>query len=86
MKTSVSGTRGGSAARAGRLAGLAIERAAALALAGDVQRNRHRAASTSTRCFAGGYDFPGHTEMLAALTGSRVAMMLAVRPPCASCS
>jgi 4-hydroxythreonine-4-phosphate dehydrogenase len=26
---------------------------------------------------AGGYDFPGHTEMLASLTGSRVAMMLA---------
>ena len=25
----------------------------------------------------GGYDFPGHTEMLAELTGSRVAMMLA---------
>jgi 4-hydroxythreonine-4-phosphate dehydrogenase len=25
---------------------------------------------------AGGYDYPGHTEMLAALTGSRVAMML----------
>jgi 4-hydroxythreonine-4-phosphate dehydrogenase len=27
--------------------------------------------------FAGGYDYPGHTEMLAALTGSRTAMMLA---------
>jgi len=27
--------------------------------------------------FAGGYDFPGHTEMLAALTNSRTAMMLA---------
>jgi 4-hydroxythreonine-4-phosphate dehydrogenase len=26
---------------------------------------------------AGGYDYPGHTEMLAELTGSRVAMMLA---------
>jgi 4-hydroxythreonine-4-phosphate dehydrogenase len=26
---------------------------------------------------AGGYDFPGHTEMLGALTGSSVAMMLA---------
>jgi 4-hydroxythreonine-4-phosphate dehydrogenase len=26
---------------------------------------------------AGGYDFPGHTEMLAHLTGSKVAMMLA---------
>jgi 4-hydroxythreonine-4-phosphate dehydrogenase len=27
--------------------------------------------------FSGGYDFPGHTEMLAALTNSHVAMMLA---------
>jgi 4-hydroxythreonine-4-phosphate dehydrogenase len=26
---------------------------------------------------AGGYDYPGHTEMLGVLTGSRVAMMLA---------
>ncbi len=26
---------------------------------------------------AGGYDYPGHTEMLADLTGARVAMMLA---------
>jgi 4-hydroxythreonine-4-phosphate dehydrogenase len=26
---------------------------------------------------AGGFDFPGHTEMLAALTGARTAMMLA---------
>ena len=26
---------------------------------------------------AGGYDYPGHTEMLAALTGARTAMMLA---------
>ena len=26
---------------------------------------------------AGGFDYPGHTEMLAALTGARVAMMLA---------
>jgi len=25
----------------------------------------------------GGYDFPGHTEMLGSLTGSSVAMMLA---------
>jgi len=26
---------------------------------------------------AGGYDYPGHTEMLGRLTGARVAMMLA---------
>ncbi|MGH7621100.1 MAG: PdxA family dehydrogenase, partial [Gemmatimonadaceae bacterium] len=31
--------------------------------------------------FAGGYDFPGHTEMLAMLTGRRVAMMLAATRP-----
>ena len=30
---------------------------------------------------AGGYDYPGHTEMLAALTGRRVAMMLAATRP-----
>jgi 4-hydroxythreonine-4-phosphate dehydrogenase len=30
---------------------------------------------------AGGYDYPGHTEMLATMTGRRVAMMLAaIRP------
>jgi 4-hydroxythreonine-4-phosphate dehydrogenase len=67
---------GGSAARAGRLAGLAIERATALALAGDV-RGIVTAPIDKQALFAGGYDFPGHTEMLAALTGSRVAMMLA---------
>ena len=67
---------GGSAARAGRLAGLAIERATALALAGDVQ-GIVTAPIDKQALFAGGYDFPGHTEMLAALTGSHVAMMLA---------
>jgi 4-hydroxythreonine-4-phosphate dehydrogenase len=67
---------GGSAARAGRLAGLAIERATALALSGDVQ-GIVTAPIDKQALFAGGYDFPGHTEMLAALTGSHVAMMLA---------
>jgi len=67
---------GGSAARAGRLAGLAIERATALALAGDVQ-GIVTAPIDKQALFAGGYDFPGHTEMLAALTGAHVAMMLA---------
>ena len=61
---------------AGRLAGLAIERATALALAGDVQ-GIVTAPIDKHALFAGGYDFPGHTEMLAALTGSHVAMMLA---------
>jgi 4-hydroxythreonine-4-phosphate dehydrogenase len=67
---------GGSAARAGRLAGLAIERATALALAGDVQ-GIVTAPIDKQALHAGGFDFPGHTEMLAALTGSHVAMMLA---------
>ncbi|MDA1082011.1 MAG: 4-hydroxythreonine-4-phosphate dehydrogenase PdxA [Gemmatimonadetes bacterium] len=67
---------GGSAADAGRLAGLAIERAVRLARSGAVGGivtapiDKHALA-------AGGYDFPGHTEMLAALTGSSTVMMLA---------
>ena len=67
---------GGSAERGGRLAGLAIERAVQLALAGTVQ-GIVTAPIDKHALFAGGYDFPGHTEMLAALTGSHVAMMLA---------
>jgi 4-hydroxythreonine-4-phosphate dehydrogenase len=67
---------GGSAALGGRLAGLAIERATALALSGDAH-GIVTAPIDKHALFAGGYDFPGHTEMLAALTGSHVAMMLA---------
>jgi 4-hydroxythreonine-4-phosphate dehydrogenase len=67
---------GGSAAAAGKLSGQAIERAVALAqsgaVAGIVTGPIDKAA-----LLAGGYDFPGHTEMLAALTGARVAMLLA---------
>ena len=63
-------------AHAGRLAGLAIERAVAL-----VQRGAADGIVTApidkAALLAGGYDFPGHTEMLAALTGSRATMMLA---------
>ena len=66
----------GSAAAAGHLAGLAIERAVALARAGTVQ-GIVTAPIDKAALLAGGYDHPGHTEMLAALTGSRVAMMLA---------
>ena len=51
--------------RGGSLAGLAIERATALALAGDVQ-GIVTAPIDKHALFAGGYDFPGHTEMLAA--------------------
>jgi 4-hydroxythreonine-4-phosphate dehydrogenase len=61
---------------AGRLSGLAIERAVEMALAGDVQ-GIVTAPIDKAALHAGGYDFPGHTEMLASLTGSRVAMMLA---------
>lgn len=64
------------AALAGRLAGLAIERAVALARRGAVD-GIVTAPIDKSALLAGGYDFPGHTEMLAELTGSTVAMMLA---------
>jgi len=62
--------------RAGHLAGRAIERAVALAQAGTVQ-GIVTAPIDKAALLEGGYDFPGHTEMLAALTRSEVAMMLA---------
>jgi 4-hydroxythreonine-4-phosphate dehydrogenase len=68
--------RGGSAEQAGMLAGRAIERAVALARSGAVA-GIVTAPIDKAALFAGGYDYPGHTEMLAALTGVRVAMMLA---------
>ena len=74
---------GGSAAAAGRLAGLAIERAVELALRGDVQ-GIVTAPLDKAALHAGGYDYPGHTEMLAALTERHVAMMLAATRPNAS--
>ena len=69
-------TAGGAAALAGRISGLAIERAAAMAMNGDVD-GIVTAPIDKSALLAGGYDFPGHTEMLAELTGSKVAMMLA---------
>jgi len=72
--------RGGDAALAGSLAGRAIERAVALAMEGTVQ-GIVTAPLDKAALLAGGYDYPGHTEMLAALTGSRVAMMLAATRP-----
>ena len=69
-------TAGRGEADAGRFAGLAIERAVALAVAGTVD-GIVTAPIDKHALLAGGYDFPGHTEMLADLTGSRVAMMLA---------
>src|SRR5215471_18189159 len=68
------------AAHAARLAGLAIERAVQLAHAGKVD-GIVTAPIDKAALLAGGYDFPGHTEMLATLTGRRVAMMLAATKP-----
>lgn len=67
---------GGGAARAGELSGLAIARAVEMAMAGEVD-GIVTAPIDKSALLAGGYDFPGHTEMLASLTGCRVAMMLA---------
>jgi 4-hydroxythreonine-4-phosphate dehydrogenase len=63
-------------ALAGTLAGRAIERAVALAQSGVVQ-GIVTAPIDKRALFEGGYDHAGHTEMLAALTRSSVAMMLA---------
>ena len=71
---------GSSAAQAGRFAGRAVERAASLAREGAVQ-GIVTAPLDKAALAAGGYDFPGHTEMLAELTGARVAMMLAATRP-----
>lgn len=73
-------TRGGTPAAAGRCAGLAVEEAVAMARRGEVA-GIITAPLDKHALLAGGYDFPGHTELLAARTGSHVAMMLAaVRP------
>lgn len=72
--------RGGDAASAGRLAGRAIERAVALALEGRVD-GIVTAPIDKAALLAGGFSYPGHTEMLATLTGRRVAMMLAAMRP-----
>jgi 4-hydroxythreonine-4-phosphate dehydrogenase len=70
----------GSAAEAGSLAGRAIERAVALALEGVVD-GIVTAPIDKAALLAGGFSYPGHTEMLATLTGRRVAMMLAATRP-----
>ncbi len=67
---------GGTAAAAGKSSGDAIARAVQLALKGEVD-GIVTAPIDKFALLSGGYDFPGHTEMLAQLTGSRVAMMLA---------
>jgi 4-hydroxythreonine-4-phosphate dehydrogenase len=71
-----------SAAAAGRLAGLAVDRAIELAMNGEVD-GIVTAPLDKHALQAGGYDFPGHTELLAARTGRPVAMMLAATRPSA---
>jgi 4-hydroxythreonine-4-phosphate dehydrogenase len=71
---------GGSESDAGRLAGRAVDRAIELALSGDVA-GIVTAPLDKHALLAGGYDFPGHTELLAARTGRSVAMMLAATRP-----
>ncbi len=65
-----------SLAAAGRCAGLAVDRAIELAQRGAVE-GIVTAPLDKRALLAGGYDFPGHTELLAARTGRDVAMMLA---------
>lgn len=67
---------GNEAAEAGRLAGAAVERAVELARSGRV--DAIVTAPLDKRALAdAGYADPGHTELLARLTGSETAMMLA---------
>ena len=73
-------TPDGGEALAGCCAGLAVEQAISMAQRGTVQ-GIVTAPLDKHALRAGGYDFPGHTELLAARTGCDVAMMLAaVRP------
>jgi 4-hydroxythreonine-4-phosphate dehydrogenase len=69
-------TGDGGAADAGRRAGLAVDRPIELAQRGGVD-GIVTAPLDKHALLAGGYDFPGHTELLAARTGCHVAMMLA---------
>ncbi len=68
---------GKDAATAGRLAGLAIARGVDLALAGRIDA-LVTAPIDKAAFHAGGWHFPGHTEMLQQLTGAAdVAMLMA---------
>jgi 4-hydroxythreonine-4-phosphate dehydrogenase len=73
---------GRSEALAGKLAGAAVDRAIALAQGGEVD-GIVTAPLDKHALLAGGFDFPGHTELLAARTGCDVAMMLAATHPTA---
>jgi 4-hydroxythreonine-4-phosphate dehydrogenase len=66
---------GGDARLAGHLAGLAIETATRLALEGKVH-GIVTGPIDKAALNAGGYAFPGHTEMLAALSGTAEVSML----------
>lgn len=66
----------GSPALAGWLAGEAVERAVRLAQQGQVQ-GIVTAPLDKAALLAGGFDYPGHTEMLAALASAPTVMMLA---------
>ena len=66
----------GDIALAGNLAGRAVKRAAELAMNREV-RGIVTAPLDKAALLAGGFNHPGHTEMLAELTHSKVAMMLA---------
>jgi 4-hydroxythreonine-4-phosphate dehydrogenase len=75
--TGGTGLAGGDPAAAGRLAGRAIEAAAALALDGEVD-GIVTAPIDKGALHAGGYYFPGHTEMLASIANdAEVVMMMA---------
>jgi 4-hydroxythreonine-4-phosphate dehydrogenase len=69
-------TPGGDEALAGKLAGDAVVRAVELAQSGAV-RGIVTAPLDKHALLLGGYDAPGHTELLADLTGRKTAMMLA---------
>jgi 4-hydroxythreonine-4-phosphate dehydrogenase len=70
------GDRRRDAASAGRLAGLAVLRAADMALAGAVE-GIVTAPIDKAALLEGGHDYPGHTEMLGARAGVATTMMLA---------
>jgi 4-hydroxythreonine-4-phosphate dehydrogenase len=65
----------GGVAAAGALAGAAVERAIRMAMAGEI--DAIATAPIDKSAFrAGGWDFPGHTEMLRDLTGAPAVGML----------
>jgi 4-hydroxythreonine-4-phosphate dehydrogenase len=66
---------GGDVALAGKLAGSAIEAGIAFALRGEIDA-LVTAPIDKAALRAGGYDFPGHTEMLAARSGVADVVML----------